>query len=177
MELYGKGVFLTGGARGLGRGMTEALLSKGAKVLFCDILTDAGKSAEAELQAKYGADNVIFRRTDFGAVDICVNNAGIMDERVLERMVAVNMVAKIRGSQLALDHMRRDRGGRGGLIINMVSTTGKNPKMAEMGVTWRALCPYIVLTDLITVEDDQIHDTPAFRSVLQMLTATDGFLQ
>ncbi|KAK7465896.1 hypothetical protein BaRGS_00037548 [Batillaria attramentaria] len=117
MELYGKGVFLTGGARGLGRGMTEALLSKGAKVLFCDILTDAGKSAEAELQAKYGADN-------FGAVDICVNNAGIMDERVLERMVAVNMVAKIRGSQLALDHMRRDRGGRGGLIINMVSTTG-----------------------------------------------------
>nr|KAG5687521.1 hypothetical protein BaRGS_027306 [Batillaria attramentaria] len=82
------------------------------KVLFCDILTDAGKSAEAELQAKYGADNVIFRRTDvtdaeelkaafeaavskFGAVDICVNNAGIMDERVLERMVAVNMLAAL----------------------------------------------------------------------------------
>ncbi|KAK7465159.1 hypothetical protein BaRGS_00037662, partial [Batillaria attramentaria] len=90
MDLSGKGVFLTGGARGLGRGMTEALLSKGAK---------------------------------FGAVDICINNAGIIDERVWEKMFAVNTVAQIRGSQLALDHMRRDRGGRGGLIINTVSVS------------------------------------------------------
>lgn len=32
MELKDKGVFLTGGARGIGRGMTEALLAKGARV-------------------------------------------------------------------------------------------------------------------------------------------------
>lgn len=32
MELKDKGVFLTGGARGLGRGMAEALLDKGARV-------------------------------------------------------------------------------------------------------------------------------------------------
>nr|KAG5687519.1 hypothetical protein BaRGS_027304 [Batillaria attramentaria] len=60
----------------------------------------------------------------FGAVDICINNAGIIDERVWEKMFAVNTVAQIRGSQLALDHMRRDRGGRGGLIINTVSVSG-----------------------------------------------------
>ena len=28
----------------------------------------------------------------FGAVEICVNNAGILDERVWEQMIAINMV-------------------------------------------------------------------------------------
>lgn len=32
MNLSGKRVFLTGGARGIGRGISEALLSKGAMV-------------------------------------------------------------------------------------------------------------------------------------------------
>ncbi|KAK7465889.1 hypothetical protein BaRGS_00037541 [Batillaria attramentaria] len=198
MDVSGKGVFLTGGARGIGRGMTEALLAKGAKVLFCDLIADLGKAAEADLQKQYGADNVVFRQCDvtdgdqlkgekFGAVDICVNNAGIMDERVWEKMLAINTTAQIRGSQLALDHMRRDRGGRGGLIINTVSLAGvfpsyffpvynaskhamigyttswaKNPKMGEMGVKWRCLCPNAVNTNLLVFEENQVYDGDKF---------------
>nr|KAG5687614.1 hypothetical protein BaRGS_023336 [Batillaria attramentaria] len=77
------------------------------QVLFCDLAADLGKAAEADLQKQYGADNVVFRQYDvadgdqlkaafeaavskFGAVDICVNNAGIMDERVWEKMLAIN---------------------------------------------------------------------------------------
>nr|KAG5689895.1 hypothetical protein BaRGS_023643 [Batillaria attramentaria] len=65
--------------------------------------------------------------TKFGAVDICVNNAGIVHETLWEKMIAVNMTAVIRGSQLALEHMRRDRGGRGGIIVNTASIAGLGP--------------------------------------------------
>ena len=35
-------------------------------------------------------------------------------------------MGQIRGSQLALEHMRRDKGGRGGVIVNTVSMAGQN---------------------------------------------------
>ncbi|KAK7478673.1 hypothetical protein BaRGS_00030058 [Batillaria attramentaria] len=140
MDLEGKGVFLTGGGRGVGRAMVEALLDKGARVLFCDVSADNGRATVTELQAKYG-DKVVFKLCDvsdskqlteafqtavsaFGAVDICVNNAAIANESSWEAMIAVNQTAQIRGSLLAYEHMRRDKGGRGGVIINVASMTG-----------------------------------------------------
>ncbi|KAK7491387.1 hypothetical protein BaRGS_00017365 [Batillaria attramentaria] len=190
MDLSGKGVFLTGGARGIGRGLTEALLSKGAKVMFCDMRVETGKATEAELQKTFGADK-------FGAVDICVNNAGIMDESRWEKMTEVNVVAPIRVSQLALDHMRRDRGGRGGLIINTVSELGlssmhfcpaytaskhailgfttswaKNPTMKDMGVKWRCFCPKLTDTNLVNeIKDRMLEDLDGF---LTMSSAKDA---
>nr|KAG5687616.1 hypothetical protein BaRGS_023338 [Batillaria attramentaria] len=65
----------------------------------------------------------------FGAVDICVNNAGIMDERVWEKMIAINL---------------------------------KNPKMPEMGVRWRCLCPDGINTDLLVLQENQVHDVEDF---------------
>ncbi|KAK7474105.1 hypothetical protein BaRGS_00034634 [Batillaria attramentaria] len=211
MALQGKGVFLTGGARGIGRGMTEALLSKGCRVLFCDVLVEAGKATEAELQKKYGADNAIFRQCDvtdaeqlketfqaavtqFGAVDICVNNAGILHEGMLDKVIDVNVTGLIRGSQLALEHMRRDRGGRGGVIVNVSSIGGlapfyyfpiyiatkhaivgyttswaKNPRNSEMGVKWRVICPHSVKTDILNLTDDQVVDLTDLRKHIQKL--------
>ncbi|KAK7491408.1 hypothetical protein BaRGS_00017386 [Batillaria attramentaria] len=166
MDLRGKGVFLTGGARGIGRGLMEALLSKGARVLFCDVNSATGKATEAELQEKFGAENVIFRECDvtnpeqLKAVDICVNNAAVLDESALEKMFAVNAMGQIRGSQLALEHMRRDRGGRGGLIINI-----QNSRMKEMGVRWRCFCPRATQTDFIKVKEGMVQDIEEYLSV------------
>ncbi|KAK7508237.1 hypothetical protein BaRGS_00000476 [Batillaria attramentaria] len=205
MDLTGKRVFLTGGNRGLGRAIMEALLSEGARVYFCSLQAEKGKSLEAELQDRHGSSSVFFRQCDvsdadqlkktfddavskLGWVDICINNAGIMDERKMEDTIAVNAVAQIRGSQLALDHMRRDRGGRGGVIINVVSETGfkpvywvpvytaskhavlgfttswaKNPRMSEMGVRWRCVCVGSVDTDMIhPTEEGQMVDQSTF---------------
>ncbi|KAK7116853.1 15-hydroxyprostaglandin dehydrogenase [NAD(+)]-like [Littorina saxatilis] len=215
MDVKDKGVFLTGGARGLGRGMCQALLEKGAKVLFCDVNADTGRAAEAELQGKYGADHVIFSQCDvtdadqmkasfqravsqWGAVDICVNNAGVMDERIWEKMIQTNTMGQIRGSQLALEHMRRDEGGRGGVIVNTVSMAGlipchwfpaycaskhavvgyttswaRNPMAGAMGVRWCCLCPVSVNTDMMTsLQEDQIFDMDNFRE-----RAADTMLQ
>ncbi|KAK7116855.1 hypothetical protein V1264_002463 [Littorina saxatilis] len=215
MELSGRGVFLTGGAQGIGRAITTALLDKGAKVLFCDVNADIGKATEAELQKQCGADNVMFQQCDvtnadqlkaafdqavtkFGAVEICCNNAGIMDETIWEKMLAINTTAQIRGSQIALDHMRRDKGGRGGVIVNTVSIAGlipchwfpaycaskhavvgyttswaRNPMAGAMGVRWCCLCPVSVNTDMMTsLQEDQIFDMDNFRE-----RAADTMLQ
>ncbi|KAK7116856.1 hypothetical protein V1264_002463 [Littorina saxatilis] len=211
MELSGRGVFLTGGAQGIGRAITTALLDKGAKVLFCDVNADIGKATEAELQKQCGADNVMFQQCDvtnadqlkaafdqavtkFGAVEICCNNAGIMDETIWEKMLAINTTAQIRGSQIALDHMRRDKGGRGGVIVNTVSIAGllpghelpvyiaskhamigyttscaRDPEVAGQGVRWCCLCPMPVNTGMLQLKEGQVKTADQFMQKMQPL--------
>ncbi|KAK7465161.1 hypothetical protein BaRGS_00037664, partial [Batillaria attramentaria] len=59
----------------------------------------------------------------------------------------------------------------------------KNPKMADMGITWRALCPDAVYTDLLPVVDGQVHDAADFRhsllsrKVLQVSDLIEGFMK
>ncbi|KAL8617399.1 hypothetical protein ACOMHN_035891 [Nucella lapillus] len=124
MDLKGRGVFLTGGAQGLGKSFTIALLEKKAKVQFCDINAEVGKATEAELKKQYGADSVSFVQCD-------VTNAQQLQEafdsaikKIWEKMLDINVTAQIRGSEIALEHMRRDKGGRGGVIINTASLAG-----------------------------------------------------
>ncbi|KAK7478671.1 hypothetical protein BaRGS_00030056, partial [Batillaria attramentaria] len=117
-------------------------------VLFCEINEDTGRATVTELQAKYG-DKVVFKLCDvsdskqlteafqaavsaFGAVDICVNNAAISNESKWDTMIAVNQTAQIRGSLLAYEHMRRDKGGRGGVIINVASMCEGRPHFYEI---------------------------------------------
>ncbi|XP_076446296.1 15-hydroxyprostaglandin dehydrogenase [NAD(+)]-like [Babylonia areolata] len=184
MDLSGRGVFLTGGSQGFGRCATAALLEKGAKVLFCGINTEVGKATEEELQKQYGADNVAFVKGDvtdanqlkaafeaavskFGAVDICANNAGIMDERDWEKMLATNTTAQIRGSQLAFEHMRRDKGGRGGVIINTVSVA--DPEMSALGVRWCCLCPNAMNTAMLDLEEGAVKNVQEFRDIAKTI--------
>ncbi|XP_046568434.1 15-hydroxyprostaglandin dehydrogenase [NAD(+)]-like [Haliotis rubra] len=110
MQLKDKVVFITGGAQGFGRGVAEAVLKKGGK---CDVTNvaefeDAFKAAVSK----------------FGHVDVMCNNAGILDERIWEKELEINFTAVVRGTMMALNHMRKDKGGRGGVIINTASTAG-----------------------------------------------------
>jgi 3-hydroxybutyrate dehydrogenase len=89
-ELKGKSAVVTGGSRGIGRGIAEAFLSAGANVMISGTSEDKGTRALEEMQA---GDACAFQRADarnksdterlvdaaidrFGAVDILVNNAG-----------------------------------------------------------------------------------------------------
>ncbi|XP_025078402.1 15-hydroxyprostaglandin dehydrogenase [NAD(+)]-like [Pomacea canaliculata] len=211
MDLRGKSVFLTGGARGLGRGIVEELLSLGAKVLFCDVNVEQGRVTEVELQKQYGADVVFFQEADvsdeeqhkaafaaavskLGVVDICVNNAGISDENSWEKVLEVNTGAYIRGSLLALKHMRRDLGGCGGVIINVASLLGlmpmatspvyaaskhavvgfttswaMSPDQKEHGVRWCCLCPGIFNSELLqeTLNSNRVYHVQDVQQYLQ----------
>ncbi|KAK7474106.1 hypothetical protein BaRGS_00034635 [Batillaria attramentaria] len=183
MDLSGKSVFLTGGAQGIGRAMMQALLEKGAKVMFCDIQQDRGKATEAELQKQYRSDDVIFRQCDvtdskqleaafqaavtkFGAVDICVNNAGIAHETLWENVIAVNMTAVIRGSLAPFAPIPVYAATKHA-VVGFTTSWAKNPRMSEMGVKWRALCPGFVDTELLHTSDDQVTDPVLWKEIVQ----------
>ena len=138
MQLNDKVAVVTGGGRGIGRGITEKLLEAGARVLVAQRqpLTDDLAAnpriawSEADLSARE-APALIARavETAFGGADILVNNAGIMFERSLdemseddwERMMAINLRAPVFLAKALLPQMRR-RGG--GSIVNIGSIEG-----------------------------------------------------
>ncbi|XP_041657741.1 15-hydroxyprostaglandin dehydrogenase [NAD(+)] isoform X2 [Cheilinus undulatus] len=63
----------------------------------------------------------------FGGIDILCNNAGILNENTWEKTVSINLMGSIRGTFLALEHMSKMNGGRGGVIVNTASMAGLGP--------------------------------------------------
>ncbi|XP_047121784.1 15-hydroxyprostaglandin dehydrogenase [NAD(+)]-like [Schistocerca piceifrons] len=142
MELQGKVAIVTGGASGIGLEMVKHLLQAGLKgVAILDMAEAAGKAATAQVESEFGAKRAIFIRADvtkadqfkeafkkasttFGGLDIVINNAGVLNEDNWELTIAVNVAAVMRGTLLALEAMGRDRGGRGGAVLNVASILG-----------------------------------------------------
>ncbi|ESO88274.1 hypothetical protein LOTGIDRAFT_126231 [Lottia gigantea] len=144
MKIEGKNVFITGAAQGLGEGISEALLERGARVCIADINTEKGEQTVKRFQEKYGQEKAIFLKVDvtkadefesvfkdavsrFGQIDIMMNNAGIMDESRWELMISLNVMTLVRGTNLAIEHMDKLKGGKGGLIVNTASVAGFGP--------------------------------------------------
>lgn len=139
--LNGKKAIITGGARGLGEGMAEALCEAGAKVV---IISSSGRSEEvaAKLrEAGFKAHAVqcdLMKREQVqvgfdkalallgGTVDILVNNAGIQRRNPCEEfsltdwddVISINLNAVFQMCQLA-GRVMLDNGG--GKIINLAS--------------------------------------------------------
>ena len=102
MELRGKKIIITGGARGLGRAMVDKLLARGATVAVFDL--DA--RALDELSAQYGdvycvaCDVSDYEQVgaataryheQFGATDVLINNAGILYSAPLVSITAAGL--------------------------------------------------------------------------------------
>ncbi|GAB1864435.1 15-hydroxyprostaglandin dehydrogenase [NAD(+)] [Camponotus japonicus] len=142
-NVHDKTVMITGGAEGLGYKYAEILLLNGAKsVAIIDLPTSNGENAAIALQKESGTERVIFVACDvakaedlrkafekvidtFGTIDILINNAGIFDERhKWEAAIDINLKALIHGSYLAVEHMGKYKGGKGGVIVNVSSVLG-----------------------------------------------------
>jgi NAD(P)-dependent dehydrogenase (short-subunit alcohol dehydrogenase family) len=149
-ELAGRVAIVTGGASGLGRGIVERFVEEGASVVIADVDADAGKALAAEL-----APAAAFRLTDvadadqvqaavdyaveqLGGLHIMCNNAGaggslkpFLDDDFadFQRLMAVNILSVMLGTQRAARHMA-DHGG--GVVLNTTSIGGIN---AGAGVT------------------------------------------
>ncbi|XP_041348211.1 15-hydroxyprostaglandin dehydrogenase [NAD(+)]-like [Gigantopelta aegis] len=218
MEISNKVFFITGASRGLGRGMAEAALKKGGKVFIAGSNTKIGEETLAALQKEYGADNVRFGKCDvsnkdqftatfqsavnsFGHIDVMVNNSGILNEKTWELMIAINVNAVVWGTNLAMEHMRKDKGGRGGVIINVSSVAGlvpflwfpvyaatkhaivgftkswaSNPNISSMGVRLACLCPSFADTPMIRPKPDecQCHDILiAYLEICEIIPVID----
>lgn len=136
--LAGRHALVTGGARGLGAGMAQALAAAGAQVMIGDLL-DAGDVAE-----QIGAEALHLDVTDegsweaaitatvdrLGGLDILVNNAGIelsglivdIEAEDVRRMLEVNVLGTALGIKHGLRAMRPGgSAGAGGAIVNIAS--------------------------------------------------------
>ena len=141
-RLDGKTAIVTGGGRGLGRYMTEALSDAGANVTLCSRRLEPLEEVRQEIEARGGRalavrcdvtqqedveGTVSVTEETFGSVDILVNNSGAtwgappaeMPPEKFDRVVAVNVRGTFLMSQAA---GRRMIGrGSGGTIINVAS--------------------------------------------------------
>ncbi|XP_073841358.1 alcohol dehydrogenase 1-like [Musca autumnalis] len=59
-----------------------------------------------------------------GNIDIVINGSGILNERLIDLTASVNLAGVIHSNLIALDHMSKAKGGRGGLVVNISSLAG-----------------------------------------------------
>lgn len=145
-RIAGKVAVVTGGTRGIGRAVVEALLDEGMKVAFCgasqlsvdSALKAIGRrpelwGAKADVSVCDEARMFVQAAADrFGGVDVLVNNAGLgvfravseLEPREWDRMISLNLSGAYYCSHAVLPIFRQ-RGG--GDIVNMSSLAGRNP--------------------------------------------------
>jgi gluconate 5-dehydrogenase len=144
-RLEGKAAVVTGGGRGIGRWIAQALAQAGAGVLICSRKLEACQAAAAEIEEQGGAavacacdvtdpaqvqTMVYTALRDFGAIDVLVNNSGAtwgsktedMPLDKFRQVMDVNVTGAFLVSQLAARTMI-DR-GQGGAIVNIASVAG-----------------------------------------------------
>ena len=174
-SLAGRKALVTGGARGIGAAIAEALAHAGASVMIGDILVDLGKETAGRL-AKTGARTgcVELNVTDdaqwekavaatiaaLGGYDILINNAGIeitslvidLKAEDLRRMCDVNIVGTGLGMKHAFRAMRPGgSAGAGGAIVNVASVNGVVPGM-QQGIYSITKAAVISMTKAFAVE-------------------------
>ncbi|VDI73395.1 15-hydroxyprostaglandin dehydrogenase (NAD) [Mytilus galloprovincialis] len=132
---------VTGAAQGIGKSIATSLLKQGYKIFIFDLDSNLGQATAKDLCQKFGESKATFIKCDVtdkeqfigafneavktcGHISVMVNNAGIADEFNFEKCIAVNLIGVIQGCNLAIDHMRKDKGGIGGTIVNVASMAG-----------------------------------------------------
>ena len=139
MQIDGKVVLITGASEGIGAACAESFRRRGAKLALtarsedklrqvggASALVVAGDLAQPQTRAR-AIDATIER---YGRIDILINNAGVglyspawkapLPEA--RAMFELNFFAALEMTQLAVPHMRRQRGGT---IVNVGSIAGK----------------------------------------------------
>ncbi|KXX58791.1 SDR family NAD(P)-dependent oxidoreductase [Rhodococcus sp. LB1] len=155
-DFTGQTVIVTGAARGIGLEVGRFFSESGAEVFLVDFDRVALDEATGELgchnavadvrdttSVQAVVDKVI---TQTGRIDVLVNNAGILRDRVLwkltdedyEQVMAVHAGGTFRFTRACAPHFRAQRRGR---VINVTSYTGlrgnvgqSNYAMAKAGI-------------------------------------------
>ena len=151
IDLSGRVAHVTGGAKGIGRGISTALAMAGAKVMVSDIDLDGAQQTAADISGaamqldvtdRTAVDRAMEETVErLGSLDILVNNAGVyqgfggpvrdISDEQWRTLWSVNVDGVFYCCRAAADVMIR--GNTRGRIINVSSTQAVTP---GVGVTY-----------------------------------------
>lgn len=143
---------VTGSGRGIGRSIAESLMAAGAKVVISDINEETCKKTAGELKEMGGETlSVVCDVTnsesiekmvekimsEWGRIDVLVNNAGItrdnlymrMSEQDWQAVIDTNLSSAFKVTKPVIKVMSKQRSGR---IINIASTTGVHGNFGQV---------------------------------------------
>jgi NAD(P)-dependent dehydrogenase (short-subunit alcohol dehydrogenase family) len=167
LDMSDRVVLVTGGARGIGRGIAEAFLAAGADVVICgrsepDALPEADGATAAFVAADVrdpdAVDALVATTVDrTGRLDVLVNNAGgsppadsaTVSPKFSKAIIELNLLAPIVCAQRANAVMQEQSDG--GSIVNIASVSAlrANPNAAAYGA---AKAGVLNLTQTLAVE-------------------------
>jgi NAD(P)-dependent dehydrogenase (short-subunit alcohol dehydrogenase family) len=188
-----KTVIITGGGKGIGFGIATCFARRGATVVIADANGGLALESAGRLASEHGVRTLavecdIVRRdqveamvrravSEFGQIDVLVNNAGIcpfvnimeMDPAMWHRTIDVNLNGAFHCTQLAAREMiARGRGGRIVFITSLAENVtgpaqvdygaskgglrmmmvGFATALGPHGITCNAVAPGMILTDM-----------------------------
>jgi 3-oxoacyl-[acyl-carrier protein] reductase len=145
-DFHGRTVVVTGSARGIGKEVARLFADSGAATYLIDPDADEVKSTAEEIGATAIVGDVssttdvesaveqMVRET--GRLDVVVNNAGILRDKVLwklsdddwEGVLAVHLGGTFRMTRAAVPHFRSQQYGR---VVNVTSFTGLHGNIGQ----------------------------------------------
>jgi len=147
-KLDDKVVIVTGAAQGIGRGIAEKLAAEGARVVVTDVneagakeVADAiGNSSvgvQTDVTSRESVDSMVrLVRTQFGRIDVLVNNAGWdkaspfvdSDPADWDRVIQINLYGVLNTSKAVLPVMAEQGFGS---VVNLASDAGRSGSSGE----------------------------------------------
>lgn len=195
-NLEGRTAFVTGGSRGLGFAIAQALLERGAKVAIAARDDAAVKAAASRLSAGSGAEDVLPIVADVsdaesvngalaqvhawrGALDIVVNNAGPqlaptplsdLEEQILSSLFDTKLIGFLRVTQAALPFLSRSGSGS---VVNVAGATAHMlvPNAAAAGIVNASV---VALTSYLATE--AAASNIRVNAISPGMTTTEGWL-